>query len=226
MTTKMKYYLYISDAKVNMLWEQIRNVSPSKKSIEIKLDVKLFSSSFQEEFIPINGRIQKLQEVEKYIRKHSSVGTLDNPDDFIADTMDMQWNIDTQDLPLVYMWGYRSLSLPPLGVCLGGSAKHLISSNNDDENNTGTISNHPSLIPNLLRNFGRALQESNRLSNGWTEKMENEVRRNFLLNDVPKRRMEFLVKSLLPAPYTISVMHGDFEAVRLYIGTPLYVAFA
>jgi hypothetical protein len=218
----MKHYLYISDEKVDMVLAQAKKLLSTTRSFELKLDLKLFSATYQQEIGSLDNRIQKLHRAEKYIRKHCEVGNLDNPKDFVADTMEMTWGIDKDDLPLMYICGYKSITVPPISICLGGSRGHIIGSHfaKDEE----AISNHPSLIPIILKKSWDMIADDHSMSTEWLKYIDFEIRQNFLFGDRIKQRMEFLVKSLLPPPYTLPVLDGNLELARLYIGTPLYVA--
>src|SRR3984957_14945888 len=88
--TPLKYFIYVSDTKVDMLYSQIPRSLKDKIAGELKLDLHVVSASVRgrdrEE-----TRYSKLSVVTDYIDKHSEVGTVDYPGSYFKGTMDMNW---------------------------------------------------------------------------------------------------------------------------------------
>ena len=106
----MKYYLYISDAKVDMLFPQVPHEIKSKVASEYKFDIKLFSASRKTETEGEDNRIARLESVVDFIQQYGKLGTVDHPDDFIADTLSMRWGPAGSLLKSCNAW--RSLTSP------------------------------------------------------------------------------------------------------------------
>jgi len=81
----MKYYLYISDAKVDMLLPQVPHKARKKTSAELGFDLKILNAKYKTEAETDSDRITRLEAVVDFIHEYGNIGTLDEPDDFIED---------------------------------------------------------------------------------------------------------------------------------------------
>lgn len=124
----MKYYLYISDAKVDMLLPQIPHDAKRKVATELGFDLKILKVSRKTEEDSDENRISRLETVVEYIRKYGKVGTVDEPDDFIDDTQ-MMWSGPDGSQTLAYFAGRTDKTV----FGFAGSAHHLIGSNPGEE---------------------------------------------------------------------------------------------
>ena len=115
----IKYYLYVSDTKVDMLYAQIPQSIKDKIAAEIKIDLQILSVTFKDkDTANEETRYSKLNLVTNYIDKHLEIGTLKNPAAYIKDVMSMRW---TQLGDAAYFGGQNS----DLDIGLCGSACHL-----------------------------------------------------------------------------------------------------
>ncbi|HLH02645.1 MAG TPA: hypothetical protein VKX25_07740 [Bryobacteraceae bacterium] len=55
----MRYYIYISDAKIDMLWPQVPHAVKKKVANEFKIDLKAFSASRKVETEAEDSRIAR-----------------------------------------------------------------------------------------------------------------------------------------------------------------------
>jgi hypothetical protein len=85
----MKYYLYISDSKVDMLLPQISDSQKKKVATEFGFDLKVFSVKRKTEVENGGERIARLEAVTSFIREFGNVGTIEHPDEYIEDSADM-----------------------------------------------------------------------------------------------------------------------------------------
>jgi hypothetical protein len=83
----MKYFIYISDTKVDMLFPQIPDSEKKIISKEFKVDAKLFVASRKTETRSFDDSISRLQAVIDYIDKHETVGTIAHPGDYFRGTL-------------------------------------------------------------------------------------------------------------------------------------------
>ena len=74
----MRYYSYVSDAKLDMLYDQIPSKSFSQIIAELKLDLKVVSVSLRRRHTDAT-RYGKLDVVESYIERNFDVGTVSDP---------------------------------------------------------------------------------------------------------------------------------------------------
>jgi hypothetical protein len=90
-TEGMKYYIYISDAKVDMLFPQVPHDIKKKVATEWKMDLKLLSASRRTETESDDNRVARLETVIDFIREYGNLGSVDAPDEYIQDTLLMRW---------------------------------------------------------------------------------------------------------------------------------------
>ena len=103
----MKYYVYVSDSKVDMLLSQIPHEVKKKIAAEFKFDLKLLSVSRKSETESEENRFSRLDAVVTFIRQYGNLGSSDEPDEYIQDELLMRWGPYGSDpkSPLVYFGG-------------------------------------------------------------------------------------------------------------------------
>src|SRR5260370_39193076 len=87
---QMKYYTYISDAKVDMLFPQVPHDIKKKVATEFGIDLKFLSAKRKAEAEPEENRITRLEVVAEFIRKSGNVGTVDEPKEYVSDTLQLR----------------------------------------------------------------------------------------------------------------------------------------
>jgi hypothetical protein len=113
----MKYYVYVSDAKVEMLYAQIPRAIRDKIVAELKIDLKVVSLSLKGN--PTDEtRYSKLRVVSDYLDKEG-VGTVDAPHTYFRGSVPMKWGRFGET---VYFTGASRGTV----IGLGGSARHVI----------------------------------------------------------------------------------------------------
>jgi len=225
----MKYYIYISDAKVNMLLSQIPHEHKKRIATEFKIDLKLLSASRKAEVEVNDDRIAKLEVVCEFIRTYGNIGSVEESDEYIEDTLTMTWVVGGHDNGLVYFSGISGETI--LG--LGGSSKHLIGvSEFDGSRRIESLMSAAPLIISALR----TMLGDKTGTLGQLEYLPRNVKDNpmaYVLSasammierpQCPKQRMEFLAKRLAEQELPSG---RQFEcAARAILATPLYVALA
>jgi hypothetical protein len=124
--TTMKYYLYISDAKVDMLLPQVPHETKKKIAIDFGMDIKIFRAGRKSEEETEENRVTRLEAVVTFIREFGNVGTVDDPDEYIDDTQPVWWG------PLENM-AYFSGKTEKTTFALAGSARHLLGAMPDQD---------------------------------------------------------------------------------------------
>ncbi len=114
----MKYYIYVSDTKVDMLYAQIPQSFLSKISVELKIDAKILSTTFKRPSSEEN-RYSKLEILSRYIQENEKVGTSDFHDNYIQDRLPMRWMSHGN---LVYFSGAGNKSI----IGLAGSSRNVL----------------------------------------------------------------------------------------------------
>jgi hypothetical protein len=221
----MKYYIYISDAKVDMLYSQIPQKLKSNLAAELKIDLKVLSASVKREKSE-ETRYSKLQIVIDYIEEHMAVGTVDSPKAYFRGTMPIKWGPYGSREPVVYFGGATKKTV--LG--LGGSLHHVIG------RETGEQVHSHSATPYLLAVLNDELNlppptdmEIEGLS--IEEMIPHALHATLIATRAlkgPEQRVEFLAKRLLYLSKTTTDncdwWRPNNEGVLL--GTPIYVALA
>lgn len=242
----MKYYIYISDSKVDMLLSQIPHDQKRKIATEFKIDLKLLSASRKAEMEDESNRFSRLEAVTAFIREYGNVGSIDGPDEYIEGDLPMRWgpyiniyDYEGGESPLVYFGGETERTI----IGLGGSSKHVIGSSGQSSAHSHSIT--PFLISFLEKQlglkkkpnphsidvkrhersyFGKRLTESERADESLhavylaTTQMEG-----------PLQRLEFLAKRLLYGELAEihRLPHFDpNDEKKILLATPLYVAMA
>jgi hypothetical protein len=220
----MKYYLYISDAKIDMLLPQIPHDEKQKLAMQFKIDLKLLSVSRTRETETEDNRLTRLEAVLSFIREFGNIGTVDEPDSYIEDTMDMRWgpymnddvNAAEEPSPLVYFGGTTDQTI----VGLGGSTRHVLG-------NAGLSTAHShSATPYLIGRLTKDLNFSLSGKDAGETNVTPGTPENWALRAVelattqmqgPTQQLEFVAKRLLHGT-------GISRKKKVLLASPLYVA--
>jgi hypothetical protein len=226
----VKYYIYISDAKVDMLFPQVPHDIKKKVATEWKMDLKVLSASRKVETEGEDNRIARLETVVDFIQEYGKVGSVDDPDDYIADTLAMRWGMltTTPENSLAFF----AADTDQTTVGLGGSAQHLLGRNGGDEIRYNSLT--PALLDCLFKELGWGADNFKGLG-GTSERTAEIFLRAVHASAArmlgPKQSLEFLAKRLL---------YGTVEGVEIdpletsddtadrsvLLATPLYIALA
>ena len=116
-----KYYVYVSEAKLDMLFAQIPHEPKQKITTEIKGDAKIASMTRKvEKDIDVNI-YTKLAVVIEFIKDYSDVGTIENPGVWISVVEDM--NMEISGIRDRVLW---TGEVNDTFVVLNGSKHHVI----------------------------------------------------------------------------------------------------
>lgn len=159
---RLRYYLYISDAKLDMLFEQIDQSAFKRISAEAKVDLKLAGLTVKRGADPAVVRSAKLRVVERFIDRHHQVGTIDEPgNEYFRGRMTMAWgwlhNTTAEDL--VLFQGQQNENT----VVLAGSSRHVLGWNEPKEEQCGR-SSFPGKILWALDEYVRAAPGTHELA--------------------------------------------------------------
>jgi hypothetical protein len=224
----VKYYIYISDSKLDMLWPQLPEASKRRITRELKLDWKVISLSRKSEELPTEHRIHRLEAVERYLMTEESekVGSLDSPKPWILDTLNLKSGV------------YRKWRRPDKAaifagaddhhvVLLGGSVHHLTGYGRTDANRApGDYfgSELGQLMRVLVADHSESMTTSDLYSRNIIESIAiGEAIRAMLHWNSPTQPLQFLAKSFFPSPRQL-----NYNGLLLDVtfATPLYVAMA
>jgi hypothetical protein len=218
-----KYYVYVSASKVEMLFGQFSE----------GFDVSLY---------------QKTDRVIEHIHETERVGTVDDPTEYFAGTLDMKWgpyglaghdeNVPEKYAldPLVFFSGAGKRTM----VALCGSTKHLVGvdigglglSRADSYSMTPAIDLHlrrrlELSMPSVVRMAYPSMEKA------WRARMASRSDANSELVDAvamasdkmvgPTAKLEFLARKLASGPARFP---STTHSTAVVLGTPIYVALA
>ncbi|MET8826974.1 SAVMC3_10250 family protein [Streptomyces sp. NPDC004610] len=210
----VRYYLYISDAKVDMLLAQIDPAFGGRRTTEAGMSVKFLSFRRSVE-AAVPDRVARLERVLAHLREHEPMGTADQPGPYFSDSLPMQWG------PLrggngagsVYFGGRTPRTI----VGLGGAGAHVIGGSAPQET-VFAPSSTPALIDGLAATFAadgvEAPTDPSALA--WVHSAGRVLRG-------PAQSVEFVARRLVEgaSPYPEADPHPH---MRVLLGSPLYVA--
>lgn len=203
----MKYYVYISDAKVDMLLPQVPHETKKKIASEFGFDFKILKGSRKTETESEESRINRLETVLAFLREYGKVGTVEEPTDFIDDTQDMWFGPAEKDA-MAYFSGWSGRTL----FALAGSARHLVGANPKE-------CEWP--VYSALNCIAALLIQKTESRPGVCLNGVCELAHEAMANAYPQQRLEFFAKRLLFDRYH---KFRSREIRPVLLATPLYVA--
>ncbi len=225
--SEIKYYLYISDEKLEMLHQQVAPSNEGKKSFDWGLDFHFIKINRKSERQTENSRDDKLKAVIQALDDANLVGTVDNPNQYFKATLPMKWGMlrdwgrPADESPLVYFGGRTEKTM----FGLGGSSKHIIGT--AGASSTDSRSSAPSIVGQILTGLNMASQGWNtapRLSDEDHHSTYEAIEwANKNLKWAPEQNIEFYAKTLLSGDHYLA---RDQEPVKVLLGSPIYAALA
>lgn len=218
----LRYYLYVSDTKVDMLLSQIDPAWSRKRATEVSLGLKMAGVRHSVETTGAD-RVARLERVLRHLEDHGALTGVDEPGRYVRGVLPMQWAAD-DERDGVYFGGRSERTI----VGLGGSRGHVVS--------TVTPTPPPvplsaSLMPALLgllavlaAKEGAPEDVTPEHGPGDADALARVVRANGSLRG-PVQELEFVAVRMLqgPCPYPEMYPQGDMAVL---LGSPLYVALA
>ncbi|MFF1376133.1 DUF7019 family protein [Streptomyces sp. NPDC058308] len=201
----MRYYLYVSGTKLDMLYEQIPPKLLKRLAVEAKVDLKVLSVALQSP-LRETTTYDRLDIVEAYLEREFDVSWMTEPRPWFRGDLALRIaGYGSPDGP-TFMTGREGDTV----VALIGSAHHLLGQRTPPD----TIQASHSMLPSLFRLLGD------------TPSHEEEAAAQVLefsrsLKEPPVYG-EFLARRLLHSTAT----GEDGRQVEIVVGTPLYVAMA
>jgi hypothetical protein len=226
----MKYYIYISDSKVDMLLPQVPHDVKKKVAMEFGIDLKVLVAKLKREEESEENRISRLETVVKFIKGYEKVGTVDEPDQYVEDTLPMRWGpyptFGHPEPSVVYFGGETDRTV----FGLGGSLHHVMG-NVGTSQSSASASVAPFLLSYLSKDLAASGAEAKGDETSGAQTHSDEklalLAVHLATRDLkgPQQRLEFLAKRLLqgPSPHP----EGDPRAgMQVLLATPLYAALA
>ncbi|ANW16876.1 DUF7019 family protein [Streptomyces clavuligerus] len=207
----MRYYLYLSGAKLDMLYGQIPAGLLRRLAVEAKLDLKVVSLAVQSPRAELSV-YDRLGLVESYLERESEVSWITDPSSWFRGDLDLQIAGYGRAEGPVFMTGREGDTV----VALIGSAHHLVGQRPVPESIPVSHSALPSLFRLLPDRHGEGPAYG---GPGEAESLAQVVAFGRGLKEPPVY-CEFLARRLLRS----TVRGDDGRELEIVIGTPLYVA--
>lgn len=218
----MRYYLYISDVKVEMLLAQIDPDFDRKATTEASASVKLFSIRRNVE-ARVPDRTARLERVLRYLEETGQVGSVDEPRAFFKGVLPMQWGPLRSESggSLVYFGGRTERTV--LG--LGGAGHHVLGGSPSQVQEFAPSST-PGVVAGLAAAFaaeGTANPDGPQSTQGAEQPALAWVYTAGRLLRGPRQSVDFVARRLLSGPSPYPELDGR-PGVQVLLGSPLYVA--
>ncbi len=197
-----RYFVYISDAKVEMLLQQIKPDALRKRTSEVGVGLKFLTAKRGAEMLAGAERTARLEQVVRYLTDFGDLGTVDDPGQFFWGLLPLRWGptVGADGFPMVYFGGRFGQTV--LG--LGGSRAHVFGTPPGPEPQVPPMGRSmlPSLLDGITQVDGAEGPDAVRAA---TDALRG-----------PEQKMEFIAKRLMDGP-------GP-DGERVLLGSPLYVA--
>lgn len=203
----MRYYLYVSGTKLDMLYEQIPPKLLKRLAVEAKVDLKVLSVAVQSPRADVTS-YDKLDLVEAYLEREFDVGWMTEPRPWFRGDLELRVAGYGSPEGPTFMTGRDGDTV----IALIGSAHHLLGQRTAPE----TIQASYSMLPSLFR----LLDDTPGREHG--QDPAHDVLEFAELMTEPPVYGEFLARRLLHGTAT----GRDGRQVDIVVGTPLYVAMA
>jgi len=202
----LRYYYYISDAKVDMLLPQVDPGFGAKRTTEFGVGLNPFSGKSKREATP--DRVVRLERVIRHIDDFCDVGTIDEPGQYFRGRLAMRVH---QSPGFIYFAGATEDTV----VGLGGSSGHLTAgAKPKDDEGFGA-----SMLPGMVR--GLTAISDDEAPDGALE-LAYLAQRNARGDE---QEVEFIAKRLRHGPSPYPELDGG-RSVHVLVGSPLFVALA
>lgn len=212
----LRYYLYVSDAKVDMLLPQVDPGLARKRAGEVGVNLPFLTAKRQVES-PAPERVVRLERVVRHLDDFGDVGTIDEPGQYFRGRLRMRW------APLGAELVYFAGSTEDTVVGLGGGSGHVLGTSGSVER---PVAFAPSSLPRMIGGLAAALaadaEPSGNAVPGDALGTAHQAHRR--LRGV-EQELEFLAKRLQhgPSPYPEL---DPRDGMRVLLGSPLFVALA
>jgi hypothetical protein len=224
----MRYYIYISETKIDMLFSQIIKSEDERREASLGFDLTVLKGELKESRgIPAN-KFKKLDTTIGALTKKGVIGSLEENKPYISGKLRMTWASFgfRSNSPITY-WGYFSRKLV-LG--LAGSKHHLLG-----EQAGGSAHSHSltgPIVNWILREFGDTppededIEEAQRHYYDFSDSIDHSDISNAIWlagSQIKGQRSDF--------DFVAKVLHrgkhrsyGDTNEWEVILATPLYVA--
>jgi hypothetical protein len=212
---KVRFYLYVSESKVDMLFAQIPQKIQDRIATELKIDLKVVSATFREKE-RASSLYARCEIVVNYLEDNEIIGSVDEPAAYFGGSLPVRWAIfrDERTDPVVYFGGETAYT-----VCgLGGSARHIVGAIPSGVSTQNMFAISGSSLPGLLPLIYSAENQITSIPAVNEPEGEDEILAFTKALTGPLQRINFLARRLL----YVRARDGK----NALLGTPIYVALS
>ncbi|MEU0531248.1 DUF7019 family protein [Amycolatopsis tolypomycina] len=202
----LRYYVYISDAKVDMLLPQVDPKFAGKRSTEVGVDLKLVAGKRKVESEA--DRVARLERVVRHLDDFCDVGTIDEPGQYFRGRLAMRTQ---QGRGFSYFAGATEDTV----VGLGGSSGHLVGGGTLEPDGLFPRSMLPGMVAGLT---AMAADEAPKDALELAYLAHRNGRGD-------EQELEFVAKRLRHGPSPYPELDAG-RPVQVLVGSPLFVALA
>jgi hypothetical protein len=224
--SEIVWYLYRSTTKLDMLYDQlVSSAGPFAGSFSLEIPGAKATVNTSRDEPPTDE--ERLEVIEKELRKRSLVGTVHEPREFFGGQLPMRWglfndqgNRPADDAPLVFFGGIEREKETIVG--LGGSSRHVVG--HEGASSTYSRSTTPAIVRWMLAGLADVEPV------GWADP---EGEKQQVLSGVaialhylrpPTQNLRFLAKTLLTGRIPGHEHMTGLSSGRAVLGTPIYVS--
>lgn len=207
-----RYYLYISDSKIDMLLPQIDPAFAGRRGAEIGVSLSVLSLKRTAEHAG-NDRTGRLERVVRHLHDHGDLGSVDEPGQFFWGMLPVRWGRFPAAASLVFAGGRSGDTV----VGLGGSGRHLVGSVPGVDQQDAAWSQLPPMLDGLASDL-----EDELVTEAAGTSMDHAdsaalATVNHAVDRLtgPAQNVEFVAKRLL---------HGELDGTPVLLGSPVYIA--
>jgi hypothetical protein len=198
----VRFYIYASTNKVNMLLGQIQKTGFKVVSASAKVELPFVEVSVEAE---LEARLDRLKAVETYLREHAWVGELKDDAEYVAGTMPLSWGEVNGTVLFAAISGETAFAMT-------GSLGNLIGGESNVKRGGSLIGATYGAVRSLAEETYSA-EKSGIVAD--VAAIHDAAKKAF--EAFPTQRVEFLAKRF------VSRRHGERKVV---LGSPIYVAMA
>lgn len=231
----MKYYTYVSDTKIEMLYQQVQSSEQLKKEATFGFDIKLLKGQVKESRGIPENRFTKLESIIKQLKKSESIGGLEDKKPYILMKGLLTWgtfeDFDHErdsESPITYWGTVRQNAV----VGFAGSKHNLLGQQANGYAHSHSLT--PAIVNWIYKNLNepfpelgvqRARKNGSRFhSHDLTEyDVANAIYLASTQISGQESNFELLAKVLHDSEWPEGFRHRHIN--RVVLGTPLYVAF-
>lgn len=218
----MRDYIYRSEAKINMYFDQIPLAAREEIAMKLKINLAVVSAEIETQRQTYDSVEQKLQVVENYIRKKFDINSVDSDKGWVEGELEVRWGI-FKDKGIVFFVAKNLKSL----FAMAGSDYHLIGNmpcENVDKNKI-----RRSLLGTLLSDLNDLeiadtpeiyLPENEYYSNRKSHIERDQYWQELIFScsthyNWPSQKVSFLAKIL--------AYGREYKDLQISLATPLYI---